>query len=80
MLNQAILEQLTDAIASRGGATPAVKFPQFYDVLNELFTSEEAEIAVKLPLESDSPIDRNERNGQACSNAGSHGRQGVITC
>jgi hypothetical protein len=51
MLNQAILEQLTDAIASRGGATPAVKFPQFYDVLNELFTSEEAEIAVKLPLE-----------------------------
>ncbi|MCX6006510.1 MAG: 4Fe-4S binding protein [Chloroflexi bacterium] len=51
MLNQALLEQLTDAINSRGGATPAVKLPQFYDVLNEFFTAEEAEIAVKLPAE-----------------------------
>ncbi len=51
-MDQAVLEQLTDAIASRGGATPAIKFPQFYNVLNELFTSEEAEIAIKLPLEA----------------------------
>ena len=50
-MNQALLEQLTDAIASRGGATPAIKCPQFYAVLNEFFTAEEAEIAVKLPAE-----------------------------
>jgi NAD-dependent dihydropyrimidine dehydrogenase PreA subunit len=52
MLEQSILEQLTDAIASRGGAAPAIKCQPFYDVLNELFTAEEAEIAVKLPSQA----------------------------
>lgn len=51
-MDQALLEQLTDAIAKRGGASPAVKFQPFYDVLNELFTAEEADIAVKLPIEA----------------------------
>lgn len=51
-MEQRLLEQLTDAIARRGGATPAVRCQPFYDVLNELFTADEAEIAVKLPMEA----------------------------
>jgi len=50
-LEQALLERLTDAIAKRGGATPAIKCPPFYDVLNAFFSTEEAEIAAKLPME-----------------------------
>lgn len=51
-MDQKLLEQLTDAIAARGGATPAVRCQPFYDFLNEMFTAEEAEIAVKLPPEA----------------------------
>lgn len=51
-MNQDLLEKLTDAIAIRGGASPAIKYQPFYDVLNELFTAEEAEIAIKLPMEA----------------------------
>ena len=52
MINAAILERLTDAIAKRGGGAPAIKCQPFYDVLNELFTEAEAELAIQLPAEA----------------------------
>ena len=48
-----VYEQLADALRARGGAVPAIKCPEFYALLEELFTPEEAEIGVKMPL---SPI------------------------
>ncbi len=48
-----VYEQLADAFRLRGGAAPVLKCREFYALLEELFTSEEAEIAAKMPL---SPI------------------------
>jgi len=40
-----------DVFNSRGGALPALKCREFYPLREELFTSEEAEIAIRMPQE-----------------------------
>ncbi len=52
MLDKSLLDELADVITTRGGALPALKCQPFYDLMSELFTAEEAELAVKLPLEA----------------------------
>lgn len=52
MLDKTILDRLADALATRGGALPALTCQPFYDLLSELFTTEEARLAVTLPLEA----------------------------
>ena len=42
-------EQLADAIQRRGGGVPAVKCQDFYDILDTLFTEEEARLAIIMP-------------------------------
>jgi len=52
MLDKSLLDELADVMTTRGGALPALKCQPFYDLMSELFTTEEAELAVKLPLEA----------------------------
>jgi formate hydrogenlyase subunit 6/NADH:ubiquinone oxidoreductase subunit I len=49
-MTQPVYEKLTDALKMRGGAAPAIKCPEFYAIIEELFTPEEAELASKMPL------------------------------
>jgi ferredoxin len=49
-MTQAIYEKLTDALRLRGGAAPAIHCREFYALMEELFTPEEAELASKMPL------------------------------
>jgi NAD-dependent dihydropyrimidine dehydrogenase PreA subunit len=46
-----IYEKLTDALALRGGPAPALKCPEFYTLIEELFSPEEAELVIKMPLD-----------------------------
>jgi len=48
-----VYEKLTETLSLRGGGLPAIKCPEFYAVIEELFTPEEAEIGARMPL---SPI------------------------
>ena len=48
-----VYEQLTEALRARGGGLPALKCREFYALLEEIFTPDEAEIAAKMPV---SPI------------------------
>ncbi len=48
-----VYEKLTETLSLKAGPLPAFKCPEFYAVLEELFTPEEAELAAKMPL---SPI------------------------
>lgn len=50
-MNLDTYERLCDALGMRGGPAPALKCKEFYDLLEELFTPQEAEVTVKLPLE-----------------------------
>ena len=52
MLDKSLLDKLADAISTCGGALPALKCQPFYALMSELFTTEEAGLAVKLPLEA----------------------------
>jgi len=52
-MTEAVYEKLADALNSRGGAVPALKCRELFALVEELFTPEEAELAVKMPL---SPI------------------------
>jgi len=49
-MTQEVYEKLADALNSRGGAVPALKCKEFFALVEELFTPEEAELAVKMPL------------------------------
>jgi ferredoxin len=49
-MTQPIYEKLTDALKMRGGAAPAVHCREFYAILEELFTPDEAELASKMPM------------------------------
>jgi len=49
-MTQPIYEKLTDALKMRGGAAPAIHCREFYAILEELFTPEEAELASKMPM------------------------------
>ena len=46
-----IYRSLIEALAMRGGAAPALECPELYDLLEELFTPEEAELACQMPVE-----------------------------
>jgi ferredoxin len=50
-MKEAVYEQLADALATRGGAILPLKCPEFYSLLEELFTPEEAEVAARMPLD-----------------------------
>ncbi|RLC70184.1 MAG: hypothetical protein DRI26_07620, partial [Chloroflexi bacterium] len=51
---QPVYEQLVDALSARGGAVPALKCKEFLALIEELFTPEEAEMAVQMPLQATS--------------------------
>jgi len=56
-MNSQTHEKLCDALSLRGGPAPAIKCKEFYALLDGLFTQEEAEVAIKLPIEP-IPIDK----------------------
>jgi len=47
---QPVYERLAEALKMRGGAAPVVRCREFYALLEELFTPEEAELNAKMPL------------------------------
>lgn len=47
---EAVYDRLADALGLRGGTLPVLKCTEFSALLRELFTREEAEIAVGLPI------------------------------
>ncbi|MCL0074144.1 4Fe-4S binding protein, partial [Dehalococcoidia bacterium] len=47
---EAIYEKLAETLTLRGGAMPALKCPEFFELVQELFTTEEADLAAKMPL------------------------------
>jgi len=49
-MTEAAYEKLADALNARGGALPALKCREFFALVEELFTPEEAELAAKMPL------------------------------
>ena len=51
-MTETVYEKLTDALNSRGTVTPALKSKKVFELLEELFTPEEAELATKMPLSS----------------------------
>ena len=48
-MTEAVYEKLADKLSSIGGALPALKCREFFDLVEELFTPEEAELAIKMP-------------------------------
>ena len=49
-MTQPVYEKLTEALKMRGGAAPAIHCPEFYAIIEELFTPDEADLASKMPL------------------------------
>jgi len=56
-ITQPQYEKLADALEMRGGAAPVVRCREFYALLEELFTPEEAELASKMPSKYISVMD-----------------------
>jgi ferredoxin len=54
-MTQPIYEKLVDAVNMRG--FPGIKCPELYTLMEELFTPEEAELAVRMPLNPTSAAD-----------------------
>ncbi|RPJ60723.1 MAG: 4Fe-4S dicluster domain-containing protein [Dehalococcoidia bacterium] len=59
-------DNLVDAIARRGGGVPAVKCQDLYDILDALFTDEEARLAAMMP---ETPVSADMLAGQAGKSA-----------
>jgi Na+-translocating ferredoxin:NAD+ oxidoreductase subunit B len=62
-----LYDQLADAIKRKGGGIPAVKCEEFRAVADELFTQEEAELAIMMPdmlVTADMLAAKNELNAQ----------------
>jgi len=49
-LTQPVYERLGEALKIRGGAVPVLHCREFYALMEELFTPEEAELASKMPM------------------------------
>ncbi len=49
-MREPVYERLIEALSMRGGATPAIKCPELYALLEELFTPEEAALASQMPI------------------------------
>jgi electron transport complex protein RnfB len=45
-----VYERVTEALLLRGGAIPPKKCKEFYDLVEELFTEEQADLASRMPL------------------------------
>jgi Na+-translocating ferredoxin:NAD+ oxidoreductase subunit B len=64
-MDQLTYEKLVDAIQRRGGGVPAVKCQDLYDILDLLFTEEEAKLAIIMP---NTPVSADMLAGEAgCS-------------
>ncbi len=48
-MSEAVYQRLADALNARGAAYPAVPCPEFYALIREFFTPEEAEVACHMP-------------------------------
>jgi len=48
-MDQSTRQKLAEAIKRRGGGVPVVECPVFFEILDELFVDEEAEMALALP-------------------------------
>ncbi|MEE8471185.1 MAG: 4Fe-4S binding protein [Dehalococcoidia bacterium] len=48
-MSEPIYDSLIEALGRRGGAVPAIKCPELYSLVEELFTPEEAELASQMP-------------------------------
>jgi ferredoxin len=55
-MHEPVYEKLTDALNMRGGL-PSIKCPEFYAILEELFTPEEGAIACQVPMNAVSAAD-----------------------
>lgn len=49
-MSESIYDELADALSLRGGTLPVLKCRELSSLLEELFTSEEAEMAARLPI------------------------------
>ncbi len=56
-MSQQTYERLVETLGKRGGAAPAIKCPELYELLNELFTPEEAALASQMPMQPISAAD-----------------------
>ena len=56
-MHEQAYEKLTEALSMRGGAIPAIKCPELYALLRELFTPEEAALASQMPMNPIPAID-----------------------
>ncbi|MBI4777286.1 MAG: 4Fe-4S binding protein [Deltaproteobacteria bacterium] len=63
-MDEAILRALCDNLNVRGGSIPAMACPQMFELLDELFTLEEAEVACKMPAAAVSARDLSESLGR----------------
>ena len=48
-MTDAVYDKLADKLSSIGGSMPALKCKEFFDLVEELFTPEEAELVTKMP-------------------------------
>ena len=48
-MGEEVYRQLCETMAKRGGRYPGVEIPEFYELVHELFTSEEAEVSNAIP-------------------------------
>lgn len=46
---EAVYRKLCETMAGRGGLFPGMDIPEFYDLVQELFTEEEAEVSIAMP-------------------------------
>jgi ferredoxin len=49
-MQEPVYDKLIEALNMRGGGLPAIKCPEFYAILDELFTPEEGAIASQMPM------------------------------
>ncbi len=48
-MDKSLLKELCDNLNVRGGSLPALQIPEMFELLEELFTEEEAKVACKMP-------------------------------
>ena len=49
-MQEPVYDKLIEALNMRGGGLPAIKCPEFYAILDELFTPEEGALASQMPM------------------------------
>ena len=56
-MSDTVYKDLIGALAMRGGAAPAFECPEVYELLEELYTPEEAKLACQMPVGAVSTAD-----------------------